>query len=281
MDTILRQVGLAILTSLALTVLVWVIPPLRKWFDITLFRSIGHPPFKAEMVVIIAGANPGQIWKEKVVEIKGNLESIPYPYWDCWALYHQPEIVSNLGFQFMEANENLLESGIKVCAISNPALFFLGSIDDWIRSKGALIFPLEQSYPLARDWIRSSRLILFDINLNTGKTMSAALHYFRDLGWDPLRKMVVLFNDLVPDNEEFLNASGVMEQLTYLIKGSEITQHWKSQTVAEAVRIVQAGLRDTQSWDDEPIQGALRLLRTHPPVGTPSGYFTIADGMTI
>jgi len=271
MDTIIRQLSFAFALSAFFTFLVWSIPSIRRWFDTSFFRRIGYPPFIKEVIALYAKSNPGQSWREKKVEIEGNLVDIPYPVWDCWAIFHDPGVIHRIGFQVIEKYGDLIHKGTKICAVTNPALFFLGSIDDWLRERGAIAFSLEKSYPSTRDW-RETPLVLFDLNFNTGNTIIEASKFFTNLRWEPEHIIVVLYNDLVPENETYLSESGILQKLKYVFKASEIIDHWDNQEITQAVKTVQQALKNKSIWNDLPVQNSLTLLRTHPPVGVNSGY---------
>lgn len=197
-------------------------------------------------------------------EYEGGTEAIPYPRWSCWDLFNDPELVRHLACEFLTQFADEMENA-QISAVSFPAWRFLSGLETELRARGATILyvPSER-----RD---GSRLVLFDLNINTGRTMAEAYEYYLAQGHRPASLWVLLFNDFLPAELRPEMSRWVFKQLTqegaenlrYLYRASEVAPCFKSEPLAKALQRIYRLLWDkpVSAWNQEEREAVEELRR--------------------
>lgn len=266
MNIIFLKFVIALGISALFASLVFFIKPIQKF----VYLIINSDPlnYYKKLYKSFADTNPGQSWKTISIEVDRKTIDVPFPDWGCWTMYHDPELFNRLSDKFVEELPRI-DSNTKICALTQPALFFLGKIDDVLEENGAVIFPFEKDFPVPKEWA-GSKLILFDINLNSGKTMGNAYTFFKSKKCNIANLQVIFYNDLIPHVKEFTTDPFVREKLLYILKASDIIKFWERHDVTNAVNTVREAIKGNIPWEDKAVINALKLLKTEPNVGKKS-----------
>jgi hypothetical protein len=211
----------------------------------------------------IAAENPGYEWTATEVQVGSAKEKIYYPVWNCWTIFYHPEIYDGLLMFFKRKFGTFIERNTKICALNQPSIFLLGKLDKWIQWKGAIVFPFDEHYKIPDPW-KTSKLILFDVSLNSGKTMGKASQYFMSKNWKPSKYLVLLNNDFVPTKDFLAHDPDWPNNFFYIFTASTIVTRWKDQVLAKSLLIIKDALANGRPWNDPKVIESLKLLRSKP-----------------
>lgn len=208
----------------------------------------------------LATSNPGISWKTSKVKVDERIEMVPYPWWYAGDLLHNWDLLNDIGPLFLKQFGAIL-SNTKVCAVSGPALLFLGRFEESLRERGATIFPCDERFHIPDEW-RGSSLVLFDLHFNTGNTMAKAAKFFQGIDWLPVHALVVLYNDLVPVPDRVYSGLDP-EQTLYLYRASIVVQSWANKDAVEAQILIHEAITGKRPWKEQGVQNALERMRRH------------------
>ncbi|MCI0558962.1 MAG: hypothetical protein MN733_10735 [Nitrososphaera sp.] len=257
MDEILVRVFYAVAASIILTVLVYFIPSLRSAVYSGPFRY-RYPASHDQIEGMLADANPGLTWKTSKAA-KAQQPPVIYPVWDCWVLFHELEFLEELSTQVLDRFDEVFYNA-KICALTTPALFFLGILEEELRLSDAIIFPFDKRFSRPVEWV-GTKLVLFDMNLNTGKTMCKAIEAFEKDNWPPTHCAVMLYNDLVPETEHYCPSATWEQRISYLFLATSImlrqTESKGKEPVTD-IEIIREAFANRRSWEDKAVQEALK-----------------------
>ncbi|MCJ7533463.1 MAG: hypothetical protein MUO64_20870 [Anaerolineales bacterium] len=268
MEPLLTRIFTAIIISLFLTILVRTLPFLRQLYEDKLFRQIGLPRPSHLVEQVYAHANPGFTWASTVVEISGKKEEVPYPIWSSMVPYHDTKkLIDYLSLQFADRYQHYINRHTVICTVNQSSTNFLGNLSDWFIERESNFFPFDEHdpYPIPQEW-KDLHLVLFDINLNTGKTMERVSQYFIKQGWKPYHHIAIFYNDLVPPTGYIPPSPDWQEHFSYIYLATNVIKRWDKQDVAQSVMLVREALANQRSWSDPMVINSLKLLRTKPKV---------------
>ena len=261
MEIILERAGIAVLISGLLAAIVRFIPPVWLAFQRGPFfySRVSVSPDRIEKMFALS--NPGLQWKTVEVKVGQDVEIVPYPNWDCYVLFDDPAFFGEFHAQLMEHFESLFVEA-KICAVSTAGLFFLGKIEGSLRAVQATVFPRDEHFPIPDEW-RGAKLVLFDLNLNTGKTMIQADRFFRAMSWQPSAFVVVFHNDLVPQAERVFPTPDSGSCFHYLYLASHVIRYWKDRGAINVFQTVERAFAGALSWQDQTVREALTKLNIY------------------
>ena len=262
MEDLFLSLLLAVIASVAATFFVWLLPFLKA----TVTRG-SYPIFRNKIMAArfekrIALGNPGPEWHSVEIEVQpGQTREVPYLTWDCMTLFHGLEYMNELGLQFL----HLLQDGVSsekthLCAVTTPALYFLENIEPHLHELGFSPFSYDKFKIKPKNEWKAQRLILFDLNWNTGSTMQNAAKYFESVGWPAEQSYVLLFNDTVPEEAR---CKLPIHKPFYLYEVSNIIQHLEDTKLTSWLNITQTAIIGKQSWAAPEIGDAIDKIIDH------------------
>jgi hypothetical protein len=264
MDLISKRLFIALILSLLLTTLSYTAILIRRLlYKLKFPRKVKGLNFLGLITQKVAAEHPDFEWTPIEFKIDQKKEELFCPVWNCWPIFQHPDILDGLLMLFRTRFDPYIDRNTKICAINQPSLFFLGKLDDWIQNRGAMVLPFDEHYPIIESW-KTSKLVLFDMNLNTGKTMGNVSQYFVKLNWKPAHYLVLLYNNFLPTNGYFAHAPNWPKDLSYIYKASTVAANWDRQDLAKSLLIVKDAIANRRSWSDSDVIESVELLRKDP-----------------
>lgn len=208
-----------------------------------------------------AFANPGVTWAVEPIITDIGTHPILFPVlrWRVlWEEINYP-ILQSLQKEFIEKFSQDI-AGTWIYTISTNASDFLVELKanlQEIETTVTLYDPLRPTPPPPRD----KRIVLFDVSLNTGMTLRAALKRLSKTKIYPSSMIFIIFNDLVPPavrGEPWIEAGA---DLKFLYTVSSLARNWKEyEGIIEPLIVVRDALSGEIDWKDERATLALEKL---------------------
>lgn len=259
MDKLIAQIGYLVIASFTATLLLYLITRIPR--ILSALSSLRNPLVVSELEKLFANSNPGMKWDRAHIIGNGQEKSIPFPIWECWVLLEDLELLNTFEGHILDKLFDVF-SNSRICAITQPALVMLANLRSPLTQINSKVFPLNEHFKIPDDWF-DKKLVLFDINVNTGSAMFNARSHFENKGWQISHFATMFLNDLIPKEKRVLHLPS--SELSYLIKASEVVLQWKDEksAIAEAMRTVKQADLSIRKWEDNHVIKSLELLEDY------------------
>lgn len=205
--------------------------------------------------------NPGYMWAAFPIQTNIGQIMVPFPVLRWWVLFEPRNIalLQAVREDFLDHFSNeLINAHVYTC--SQFASSFLYKIRPKLGEFNTKVFLYDELHPPDHPTI-NEKVIVFDLSLNTGKTVNNVLNSLEQARIVPDHIIFIILNDFVPTPVHGDPIDAYRYKVKYLYTASDLARYWewRDETTASLL-IVKEVLNNRMSWDDKRVNYALESL---------------------